>query len=379
MSDFSERTFLTDSKAHPIRYLWTDAYAVCNFLELFRLTHEKKYLGDAITLVNQVHYTLGRYAKDDLSEGWISGLSEEEGSKHPTIGGLRIGKKLKERQPGDPYDEELEWERDGQYFHYLTKWMHALNCMSLVTGDFNYARLAIELAKTASAKFTYKGSPNKQKRMVWKMSIDLSRPLVTSMGQHDALDAFIVYHQLLCVVQEDTTHQYHCALQQEITQMKDICKSITWVTSDSLGIGGLLDDALKLLQLIIYHKLPHEEMLIKILSAVQEGLSTFMQTEALTYPAKHRLAFRELGLSIGLHALAKMQKLLKENPDFLIQLKSANSQIETLAHYIPLIQSIEEFWLSRENQQTLLWKEHININSMMLATSLFPDSYLMPI
>ena len=25
---------------------------------------------------------------------------------------------------GAPVDERLEWDRDGQYFHYLTKWMH---------------------------------------------------------------------------------------------------------------------------------------------------------------------------------------------------------------------------------------------------------------
>src|SRR5216684_2205383 len=42
-------------------------------------------------------------------------------------GGLRIGKKLPERSAGEPFDEQLEWDRDGQYFHYLTKWMHALD------------------------------------------------------------------------------------------------------------------------------------------------------------------------------------------------------------------------------------------------------------
>jgi hypothetical protein len=46
---------------------------------------------------------------------------------HPTRGGLRIGKQLPERRPGEPYDPQVEWDRDGQYFHYLTKWMHALD------------------------------------------------------------------------------------------------------------------------------------------------------------------------------------------------------------------------------------------------------------
>jgi hypothetical protein len=32
--------------------------------------------------------------------------------------------------------------------------------------------------------------------MCWKMSIDLSRPLVPSMGQHDPHDGYIIYSQL---------------------------------------------------------------------------------------------------------------------------------------------------------------------------------------
>ena len=70
---------------------------------------------------------LGRYREDDARHGWISGLDEENGPLHPTIGGLRIGKPLKERQNAERFDERLEWDRDGQYFHYLTKWMHALS------------------------------------------------------------------------------------------------------------------------------------------------------------------------------------------------------------------------------------------------------------
>jgi len=34
----------------------------------------------------------------------------------PTRGGLRIGKDLPERGPRAPFDERLEWDRDGQYF-----------------------------------------------------------------------------------------------------------------------------------------------------------------------------------------------------------------------------------------------------------------------
>ena len=38
---------------------------------------------------------------------------------HPTQGGLRIGKNMNERSSSDRFDENLEWDRDGQYYHYL--------------------------------------------------------------------------------------------------------------------------------------------------------------------------------------------------------------------------------------------------------------------
>ena len=154
MDEFAKSTGLEPPGESPRRYLWTDAFAVCNFLELGRKTGETQYEELALRLVEQVHRTLGRHRRDDLRKGWISGLSEEEGGRHPTRGGLRIGKAVRERKPGERYDETLEWDQDGQYFHYLTKWMHALNRVSTVTKDPMYNRWAMELAKAAgSASF----------------------------------------------------------------------------------------------------------------------------------------------------------------------------------------------------------------------------------
>src|SRR5688572_15070192 len=99
----------------PRRYLWTDAFGVCVWLSLFRRTGESHHLERARRLVEQVHHVLGRHRADDARTGWISGLSEKEGEARPTAGGLRIGKKLPEREPGAPHDPELEWDRDGQY------------------------------------------------------------------------------------------------------------------------------------------------------------------------------------------------------------------------------------------------------------------------
>ncbi len=60
MSNFAASTGLTDSSREPRRYLWTDAFAVCNYLELYRQTEDKTFLQLALQLVDQVHETLGK-------------------------------------------------------------------------------------------------------------------------------------------------------------------------------------------------------------------------------------------------------------------------------------------------------------------------------
>ena len=65
MVDFVDRTCIAGDSCQPVRYLWTDAFAVCNFLELFNWTGEEKYKRYALQLVDQVHHVLGRYREDD--------------------------------------------------------------------------------------------------------------------------------------------------------------------------------------------------------------------------------------------------------------------------------------------------------------------------
>ena len=98
MTDFALLTGLSPATGVPQRYLWTDAFAVCNFLGLYRETGDGKLKDMALQLVGQVHSTLGRYRQDDRRAGWISGLDEKKAALHPTAGGLRIGKQFKERK-----------------------------------------------------------------------------------------------------------------------------------------------------------------------------------------------------------------------------------------------------------------------------------------
>lgn len=374
MTDFSGLTGLSSEEEYPRRYLWTDAFAVCNFLELYHQSADERYLHHALQLVEQVHNTLGRHREDDSRSGWISGLHETEGRTHPTIGGLRIGKKLKERKPSDPFNESLEWDRDGQYYHYLTKWMHALNRVSRVTGKNVFNNWAIELAKTAHAKFTYPLPPDSNKRMYWKMSIDLSYPLVRSMGHHDPLDGLITYSQLQTTANENSGES-SSDLYAEIAEMAEICRGKNWATDDPLGLGDLLFNACRLVQLIIYSNL--EQMgLIEILDSSVAGLESYLKGSPFELPVNYRLAFRELGLSIGLRAVEKMQRLIEQNKINFDMKESLTARIENLNQYTPLADIIEMFWLKNAGKKTRSWTEHLDINMVMLATSLAPEGYL---
>jgi hypothetical protein len=376
MTEYAARTGLSPAKEAPRRYLWTDAFAVCNFLELYRQTRDDQHKNLALLLVDQVHNVLARHRKDDSRTGWISGLDEQEGKVHPTKGGLRIGKHKNERGPSELFDERLEWERDGQYFHYLTKWMHALNRVSRVTGNTGYNLWAIELAKTAHAKFTY-GSPlGGQKRMYWKMSIDLSRPLVQSMGQHDPLDGFITYHQLQAHRAIDSEESAHPDLHGQIADMARICKGKSWVTDDPLGIGGLLSDAYKIGQMIAAEDFGDTDLLKTLLESCLVGLASYAKMNSLHLPADYRLAFRELGLSIGMRGVERLQKLIEGKPDQFKKSRPLRVPVRTLMQYKELTKTIEEFWLEPTSREADTWTDHGDINMVMLATSLAPDGFL---
>ncbi len=376
MNQFARLTGLEPARETQRRYLWTDAFAVCNFLGLYNRTGDEAYRSLALQLIEQVHHVLGQHRPDDSRTGWISRLDEEEGRMHPTQGGLRIGKGINERRPKEPFDEDLEWDRDGQYFHYLTKWMHALQCAGRVTGDPRFNQWAVELAKAAHARFTYVPRSGGKKSMYWKMSIDLSYPLVRSMGQHDPLDGWITYYELQAGNAEDSDRSQRRNLKAEIEDMTVICEGKKWATDDPLGLGSLLCDAFRIAQLIIHGDLETQDLLEALLDDSLFGLRYYAQNNTLNVPADHRLAFRELGLAIGFRALEKLQDLVDRKPDPFERKDRLRSRIESLTRYRPLCDVIETFWLEPRTRASDNWEKHLDINMVMLATSLAPDGYL---
>ncbi|MFZ7110677.1 MAG: hypothetical protein ACOWYE_03255 [Desulfatiglandales bacterium] len=374
MSGFADATGLSGAGNPPRRYLWTDAFAVCNFLELFRRTGEEHWRRTALSLVHQVHAVLGRHREDDSRTGWISGLGEEEGRRHPTAGGLRIGKKLNERKPGAAPGDREEWDRDGQYYHYLTKWMHALNRVSRFTRDPIYNVWARELAKAAHAGFVH-GKESGPGGMYWKMSIDLSRSLVSSMGLHDPLDGLVTYKALKHTASEFPERPDGPLLDAEIGDMEELCKGRAWMTDDPLGLGGLLDAAYRIFQLIAADSFPETGLLTDLLESSLAGLHVLGGTSLMRLSAEHRLAFRELGMSIGLHAVERMREASARHREFPGD-RRISLQVDRLARNVPLARVIEEFWLDPLNRASRSWLNHEDINGVMLTTSLIPDGYL---
>ncbi len=375
MLEFARITGLDSVDTAPKRYLWTDAFAVCNFLGLYEVTREEKWLALAFRLVDQVHDTLGRHRKDDSRNGWISGLPEKEGRLHPIMSGLRIGKPLNERKPGEPFDERLEWDRDGQYFHYLSKWMHALNRVGRVSGEKKYPVWAVELARAAYRGFTYP-LPGGGRRMYWKMSIDLTRPLVSSMGQHDPPDGFITFCELQLTSSNVFGYSSELSLENEIKGLAQICRNTHFATDDPLGLGGLLSDSFRLAQLMMPDSRGYGRLLDSLLNATGPGVRKFKNDNTMILPPDYRLAFRELGLAIGLRAMVPLAGLIAANPEKLDLYGLRYPRIKNLSEFIPVADTLEDFWLSPKNQEAGTWMDHREINMVMLATSLAPEGFL---
>lgn len=374
MRTFIDRTGVVGGRAQ-VRYLWTDAFALCNLVGLARATSNPELLTLGHLLVDRVHHTLGRHRPDDVRTGWISGAAEAEGEAHPTRGGLRIGKRLPERAPGEPAAERLEWDQDGQYLHYLTRWMHGLDQLARSTGD---ARLNLWARELAAATFAGFALPDRQRptRLAWKMSIDLSRPVVASMGQHDALDGSVTCAQLRQTAGAFGTTAEGPALESEERALRAIGEHVAWSTADPLGIGGLLADAAWAAQLIAAGAFSDPGVLPRLLVAALPGIQHLRASAELAGDAGRRLAFRELGLAIGLEGLPLIGAALSAAPERFVDRERTASVLGSLQSRAWLAPEIRTFWLQARNQEARTWREHLDINAVMLATSLVPEGYL---
>jgi len=255
----------TDNKS---RYLWTDAYGVCNYITLYNETKDTQYLNAAKALIQDVHNTLG---KDRVGRHRLGSSTDED----PLLGGLRIGK----------IDEEGTPDGDGQYFHYLTKWMFALNRMSIATNDYNYNRLAIQLAASIHPHFVYNRESNRP-RMYWKISIDMSKPLTRSEGNLDPYDGYITYRILRDHSPDNSI------LHQEIKDMEKMVNSKyeNYSSDDPLDLGEAV---------WISHWYPDEAWSKSLATKSLTSLENLWKQGLFQTSPSYRLAFREFGTTLG--------------------------------------------------------------------------------
>ena len=99
-----------------LRYLWTDAFGLVLLVSLHRQLGDRSYLDEAEWLAGEVDRVLGRAR------------------------GIRIGEAS---------------DRDGQYFHYLAKWLFALGRLGQLKGE--YRNRAIALAHDIHRAFVIPG------------------------------------------------------------------------------------------------------------------------------------------------------------------------------------------------------------------------------
>ena len=96
----------------------------------------------------------------------------------------------------------------------------------------------------------------------------------------------------------------------------------------------------------------------------------------LNRPIQHRLAFRELGLAIGLRALPIIANAVGKNRSTFEGRPELHQTIDLLLPYEALSDEIIGLWLRHAELQHESWKAHQDINEVMLATAIVPDTFL---
>lgn len=195
------------------------------------------------------------------------------------------------------------------------------------------------------------------------------------MGQHDPLDGFVTYQELQLAVKYDP-EVAQPVLTKEIEEMIDLGRDLPLTTADPLGIGGLLFDAYRIVRLTTRGVPVPPSLLERVIGSALIGLEFVASDGSLERPAFHRLAFRELGLSIGLAGIGLISRGIEENPHRFARAGPLSLPVPALKEYTPLREAIEGFWLEERNRESATWTEHQEINTVMLAASLALAGFL---
>lgn len=209
------------------RYLWTDAFGVLAFVSIADL-HEKegnadeanKYRQAADTLIRTVHQCLGSPRSDKP----VDAMTASEDSPTGYVG-LRIGKTSSRKVT------DYGMQYDGQYWHYVDKWLLALARAGHVADG-------IRIAKSCFPAFFDTGYDGTgwNGGIRWKLSVDASAPpsLEKAAASDDTLVALIVFS----ILEAHRTSDDMPSLRDEIGQLRVALKGYRpRVTDDPLGWG----------------------------------------------------------------------------------------------------------------------------------------------
>ena len=138
-----------------------------------------------------------------------------------------------------------------------------------------------------------------------------------------------------------------------------MCSGRRWATDDPLGVGGLLMDArwMAALRRTDWPRaaLLSRSLLPRVWGDALVSLEALARGYSFGAPPEARLAFRELGLAIGLSGV--------ESPT-------------DIARFAPLADVVVSAWMAPAARAGESWRAHEDINAVMLATALVPDEYL---
>jgi hypothetical protein len=204
------------------RYLWTDAFGVLAYLSLAEQTSEtQKYNQAANKLIDEVHECLGKPRSNKKADQMTP-----DTTLSPTgYVGLRIGK-TESRQVTD-----YGMRYDGQYWHYVDKWLLALARAGRIEDG-------VRIAKSVFPHFFDAGSKGDgwDGGIRWKLSVDATPPpsLQRAHASDDTLVALIVFRML----ENNRPSSSPTNLKDEIDMLE---RSLQYyrprVTDDPLGWG----------------------------------------------------------------------------------------------------------------------------------------------
>ncbi|KHN96205.1 Dimeric alpha-beta barrel [Metarhizium album ARSEF 1941] len=263
---------------HGGRYLWTDAFGVVNLVTLYKETGTAKYLDLAARLVSRVHDVLGR-TRDGAQR--LPGATDDE----PLKGGLRIGKFT-----------DSGADCDGQYHHYLTMWMYALNRVSVASGDPKFNDWAVELAKSIHGRFAVRDADGNM-RMVWKVSVDMEEVLVPSEGHLDAATGFAVYRLL-----QQTAASYGKGDKVSLRQEMEDCAALTTHPGKLVPKTDFLDLGMGLWMCQFVLDQPWAEGFMAMSLRMLQSLLGASGSHGAR-PRHRGLAFREFGACLGVRCV----------------------------------------------------------------------------